>query len=443
MGCNFMNNSARNNTDVSRPTSAPPLERRATRHITLRLIPFMFVLYIVAYLDRVNVGFAALQMNADLQLSHAAFGFGSGIFFLGYFLFEIPSNLILHKVGARRWIARIMITWGVIASSMMFVTGAKSFYALRFLLGLAEAGFFPGMILYLTYWFPRKYLARNVALFMTATALAGVVGGPVSGVLLEMNGLGGLSGWQWLFVLEGLPAVFLGIAVFFYLPEKPQNASWLPEDEKSWLIQRLADEHREKAREPEQKLWPAMKSGRVWALCLIYFTLVVGMYGIAMWLPMMLKSATGFGHLLVGVISIIPYLVAAVFMIIIGLLSDRTGERKRFMSGSLVLAALGFLLSVYAASPAGSIAGLVIAAAGIWGALGPFWAFAGSFLSGVAAAGGFALINSIGNLGGFTGPALVGFFRSSTGSYTTGMIFLGLITLAGGIGAWFLEIRRQ
>ncbi len=435
-----MSNSQQSDSDISHSSAAAsPLEKKAIRRITLRLIPFMFILYIVAYLDRVNVGFAALQMNADLKLSHAAFGFGSGIFFLGYFLFEIPSNLILHKIGARKWIARIMITWGLVASAMMFVSGLKSFYVLRFLLGLAEAGFFPGMILYLTYWFPHKYLARNVALFMTATALAGVVGGPVSGALLEMHGLWGLAGWHWLFLLEGVPAVILGVAVFFYLPEQPTSASWLPVNEKDWLIKRLADESLEKAREPERNLWPAMKSGRVWALCLIYFTLVVSMYGIAMWLPLMLKSATGFDPLLIGMVSIIPYMAAAVFMVIIGLVSDRTGERKRFLAGSLMLAAFGFLITVYVSSPVGSIAGLVIAAAGIWGALGPFWAFAGSFLSGVAAAGGFALINSIGNLGGFTGPALVGFFRGETGSYTAGMALLGLMVLAGGIGACFLK----
>lgn len=407
--------------------------------MTLRLIPFMFILYIVAYLDRVNVGFAALQMNAELHLSHAAFGFGSGIFFIGYFLFEIPSNLILHKIGARKWIARIMITWGVIAAAMMFVTGPKSFYALRFLLGLAEAGFFPGMILYLTYWFPRRYLARNVALFMTATALAGVVGGPVSGALLEMHGRAGLSGWQWLFLLEGIPAVLLGIAVFFYLPERPEKSAWLPQDEKEWLRKRLAREQEDKAAEPEQGLLPVLKSGRVWFLCLIYFTLVVAMYGIALFMPLMLQSMTGFSPFLVGIVSIVPYLAAAVFMVVVGLASDRTGERRLYMAGSLVLAAFGFLISVLTGSPAISVVCLVIAAAGVWGALGPFWAFAGSFLSGTGAAGGFALINSIGNLGGFMGPTLIGFFRDSTGSYATGMVFLGLMVLAGGIGSWLLK----
>jgi len=419
-----------------------PLEKRAVRRMTFRLIPFMFVLYIVAYLDRVNVGFAALQMNAELQLSPAAFGLGSGIFFIGYFLFEIPSNLILHKIGARLWIARIMISWGVIASAMMFVAGAKSFYAFRFLLGFAEAGFFPGMILYLTYWFPRRYMARNVALFMTATPLAGVIGGPVSGALLEMHGMGGLSGWQWLFLLEGIPAVLLGMAVLYYLPERPEKSAWLPQEEKDWVRERLAREEQEKAGGRAQGLLQAVRSGRVWVLCLIYFTLVVGMYGIALWMPLILKSITGFGNFLVGVLSLVPYLAAAVFMVIVGFSSDRTGERRLHMAGALALASVGFLISVVTGSPVGSVACLVIAAAGIWGALGPFWAFAGSFLSGTGAAGGFALINSIGNLGGFMGPSLMGFFRNATGSYATGMICLGLIALAGGILTWLLKFRQ-
>lgn len=418
------------------------LEKRAIRRITLRLIPFMFVLYIVAYIDRVNVGFAALQMNAELKLSNAVFGFGSGIFFIGYFLFEIPSNLILHRIGARVWIARIMITWGVIASTMMFVTGQKSFYVLRFLLGFAEAGFFPGMILYLTYWFPHKYLARNVALFMTATALAGVFGGPVSGALLEMQGICGLSGWQWMFLLEGIPAILLGFAVLVYLPEKPEKSAWLPQEERDWLRSRLAREHQEKSVEKEQGLLQTVKSIRVWVLCLIYFTLVVSMYGIAFWMPLMLKSITGFSNFHVGIVSVLPYLAAAVFMVIIGISSDRTGERRRYMAGSLILGAIGFFSTVFTGSPVWSVASLIIASMGIWGALGPFWAFTGSFLSGVGAAGGFALINSIGNLGGFAGPWLMGMFRDSTGSYTAGMIFLGLIIFTGGIMAWLLKFSK-
>ncbi len=437
-------NTSKSGSDIhSHKSLTSPLEKRAVRRITIRLIPFMFILYIVAYLDRVNVGFAALQMNAELQLSHAVFGFGSGIFFIGYFLFEIPSNLILHKIGARVWIARIMMTWGVIASSMMFVAGPKSFYALRFLLGLAEAGFFPGMILYLTYWFPRKYLARNVALFMTATALAGVIGGPVSGALLEMHGLWGFSGWQWLFLLEGLPAVLLGIAVFFYLPDRPEKAAWLPTEEREWLREQLVKEEKDKAGEHRQGLLQAVRGGRVWVLCLVYFTLVVAMYGIAFWMPLILKSLSRLSNFMIGAISTFPYLVAAVVMVIIGISSDRTGERRLHMAASLIMAAIGFLLSIFTDSLIGSVLCLAIAAAGIWSALGPFWAFAGSFLSGTAAAGGFALINSIGNLGGFTGPYLMGFLRDSTGSYSAGMLFLGCTILAGGISAWLLKFIHR
>ena len=338
-------NASTTHTDIHKNQTID-LETRAIRRISFRLIPFMFVLYIIAYLDRVNVGFAALQMNTDLGLSHAVFGWGSGIFFIGYFLFEIPSNIILHRIGARVWIARIMISWGIMASAMMLVTGPKSFYVLRFLLGFAEAGFFPGMVLYLTYWFPQRYLARNVALFMTATPLAGVIGGPVSGALLQMHGVHGLSGWQWLFLLEGLPAVFFGLAVFFYLPDRPEKSVWLPDDEKTWLQKQLERDAREKAGQKEQGLWRTLSSGRVWILSLIYFSLVFAMYGIALWMPLMLEAITGFGSFFVGIISIFPYLAAAGLMVVIGHSSDRTGERRWHMAGSLTLAACGFFCPV-------------------------------------------------------------------------------------------------
>ncbi|MDD5167218.1 MAG: MFS transporter [Syntrophales bacterium] len=419
------------------------LEKRVIRRVTFRLIPFMFILYIVAYLDRINVGFAALQMNAELSLSHAVFGLGGGIFFIGYFLFEIPSNLILHRVGARLWIARIMISWGLAASAMMFVSGPKSFYTIRFLLGLAEAGFFPGMILYLTYWFPGKYLARNVALFMTATPLAGVIGGPVSGAFLEMHGFLGVSGWQWLFLLEGMPAVILGVVVLFYLPERPEKASWLPEEEKAWLLERLHAESAGKHAQRESNLRQALKSARVWVLCLIYFSLVVAMYGVTLWMPLIIKAQTGLGDFLIGVLSIFPYLAAAIFMVVVGISSDRTGERRLHLAGSLILAALGFLLSSLADSLMGKICCLVITAAGIWGGLGPFWAFAGSFLSGTGAAGGIALINSIGNLGGFVGPTVMGLFRGWTGSFNAGLLVLGGMIGAGGILAWLLRFMSK
>jgi len=415
------------------------VEKRVVRRMTLRLIPFMFILYIVAYLDRINVGFAALQMNAELNLSHVVFGIGGGIFFIGYFLFEIPSNLILQRVGARLWIARIMISWGIIASAMMFVVGPKSFYVLRFLLGIAEAGFFPGMILYLTYWFPGRYLARNVALFMTATPLAGVIGGPVSGALLSMHGFWGVSGWQWLFLIEGLPAILLGLLVLFFLPEHPEKALWIPADEKEWLLKQLAKEGVEKSNEHERNFIQAMKSGRVWLLCMVYFSLVVAMYGITLWMPLIFKSFSDLSDLFIGFISLFPYLAAAIFMFIVGISSDRTGERRLHIVVSLTFAAFGFLFSTCADSLMGTLLCLTVAAMGIWGALGPFWAFAGSFLSGTGAAGGIALINSVGNLGGFAGPSLMGFFKDWTGSYNTGLSILGLMIFLGGLLAWLLK----
>jgi MFS transporter, ACS family, tartrate transporter len=422
---------------------ADPLESRVIGRVTVRLIPFLFLLYIVAYLDRVNIGFAALRMNADVGLSHAAFGIGGGIFFIGYFLFEVPSNLILHRVGARRWIARIMISWGLVASAMMFVVGPKSLYTIRFLLGLAEAGFFPGVILYLTYWFPGRHLARNVAFFMTATALSGVVGGPVSGALLGMHGLWGVAGWQWLFLLEGLPAVAFGLVTLFYLPDGPEKVAWIPKAEKEWLLGRLAEEKLEKEKEREHALSQAFKSGRVWGLCAIYFSLVVAMYGITLWLPLIIEDASGLGDLKVGVISALPYLGAAVFMVVVGTSSDRTGERRFHVAGCLVIAAMGFFLSCGATSLWGKIMCLLVAAVGIWGALGPFWALAGSFLSGTAAAAGIALINSVGNLGGFAGPTLMGFLRDSTGSYSRGLFALGAIVLLGGILASLLKKKGE
>lgn len=414
------------------------IEKRVIRRITLRLIPFMFILYIVAYLDRINVGFAALQMNADLSLSPTVFGFGGGIFFVGYFLFEVPSNLILHRVGARLWIARIMISWGLIASAMMFVVGPKSFCALRFLLGLAEAGFFPGMILYLTYWFPVRYLARTVAFFMTATPLAGVFCGPVSGALLEMHGFLGISGWQWLFLMEGLPAVILGFVVLLYLPESPVKASWLRDDEKTWLAERLNEEVLQRRKERVKNLWQVFKSARVWVLCLIYFSLVVAMYGITIWMPLIIKAGSELGDFLIGFISIFPYLAAAILMVIVGISSDRLDERRLHLAGSLFLAALGFFLTSLSDSLFVKVCCLAITAAGIWAGLGPFWALAGSFLSGTGAAGGIALINSIGNLGGFAGPTLMGLFRGWTGSFQAGFLALGAMIFAGGLLAWFL-----
>ena len=417
-------------------------ERAVVAKVTWRLIPFMFVLYIVAYLDRINVGFAALQMNQDLGLSPAVYGFGAGIFFLGYFLFEIPSNLILQRVGARVWIARILITWGIIASATMLVRNAEGFFILRFLLGVAEAGFFPGMILYLTYWFPAAERARTVALFMTATAIAGVVGGPMSGAILSLHGMGGLAGWQWLFLLEGLPAIILGAVVFVYLPDRPEHVRWLTPEERTWLSQRLARER--DAMPGHHTVRQALTSGRVWVLCALYLSLVIGTYGLSMWLPQIIQGLSGLSDFGVGLLSAVPYLAAAIAMVIVGRHSDRTGERRWHVAVPALIGVVGLVLSAYLQSaPALALAALSLAALGIWSAFGPFWSLPTTFLTGTAAAAGIALINSVGNLGGFLGPYLVGAVRSSTQSFTGGLLILAVILLLGVVLALSLRPAAQ
>src|SRR5437867_3310470 len=382
--------------------SEPALYAKLTR----RLIPFMFMLYIVSYLDRINVGFAALQLNAALNFDPAVFGFGAGIFFIGYFIFEIPSNLVMQRVGARLWMARILVTWGLISSATMFVNSAFTFYVLRFLLGAAEAGFFPGMILYLTYWFPLEARGRAIARFMTATAMAGVVGGPLSGALLGMNGTAGLAGWQWLFLMEGLPAVILGFVVFAILPDRPQDARWLTAAEKAWIVSRLEQE-REAKRDRAATVKEAIGSGRVWMLAFIYFAVIMSFYGVSLWLPQIVRSFSGMSHLLVGFVSAIPYMAASLGMVIIGKSSDRRAERRWHIAFSAFAAAAGLIVAAFFKTPAIELAALSFAAIGIWGTLGPFWAMSTESLRGTGAAAGIALINSFGNLGGFLGPYLV------------------------------------
>jgi ACS family tartrate transporter-like MFS transporter len=406
-------------------------ETSALDKATRRLIPFMFLLYVVAYLDRINVGFAALQMRRDLGFSEAVYGLGAGIFFVGYFLFEVPSNLILVRVGARRWIARIMITWGLVSSATMLVRDPPAFYALRFLLGLAEAGFFPGMILYLTYWFPADVRARAVARFMTATAVAGVVGGPLSGALLTLDGLGGLRGWQWLFLLEGLPAVALGVVVLWRLPDGPGDAAWLSPGERRALAGRLGRE--QVAGGHVATLREAVGDGRVWVLALLYFVLVNGFYGVSLWLPQIVQGFSGASDLVVGVVSAVPYAVAAVGMVAAGAHSDRTGERRRHVAVAALVGAAGLVLAAWLASPPAALAALSLAALGIWSTLGPFWAMPTAMLRGTAAAAGIALVNSFGNLGGFAGPWLLGLVKEATGGFAWGLVTLaaGLVVAAG------------
>jgi len=419
-----------------------PLPTSATTKVRRRLIPFLFLLYIVAYLDRINVGFAALQMNQALGFSARTYGLGAGIFFLSYVAFEIPSNIILARVGARWWIARIMISWGLVSSAMMFVRGAAGFYALRFLLGFAEAGFFPGLIFYLMRWFPARERARTIAAFMTATLAAGIIGGPISGALLSLHGVAGLAGWQWLFLLEGLPAVLLGFVVLRFLPERPDGATstWLTREERESLLARLAEDASARPAQAHT-IAKALKSGRVWLLALVYFTIPVALYGMGFWLPQIIKSESGGTDFHVGLLSAIPYVLGAVGMVLAGRHSDRTGERR----WHIALAALGggaaFALSGALHGLAPSLVALSLAMLGLASMFGPFWTLATSSVRGEGAAAGIALINSVGNIGGFVGPYLLGYISDATHSFTLGLIFIGAVLAFG--GALVLFVREE
>ena len=394
-----------------------------------RLIPFLFLLYIVAYLDRINVGFAALQMNEALGFSPTVYGFGAGIFFLSYVTFEVPSNLILARVGVRLWIARIMITWGMVSSAMMFVRGTTDFYILRFLLGLAEAGFFPGMIFYLTRWFPARDRARAIATFMTAVLIAGVVGGPVSGALLSMDGFAGLEGWQWLFLLEGLPAVVLGFVVLRTLPDGPEDATWLTVQERGALAACLREESRAERIETTGR---ALMSRRTWLLAVVYFVIPVTLYSIGFWLPQMLKTASGAGNFTVGVLSAIPYAFGAVAMVVAGRHSDRTGERRWHVAIAALICAAGLTASTFLTGIVWSLVTLSVAVVGLGSMFGPFWALTTATTRGVGAAAAIALVNSVGNTGGFVGPYLLGAINDATQSFAMALIAIAVMLVAGG-----------
>ena len=400
--------------------------------VSLRLIPFLFLCYVAAYLDRVNVGFAKLQMLNDLKFSDTVYGIGAGIFFIGYFLFEVPSNIILSKTGARVWIARIMVTWGLLSSAMMFANSVTSFYVLRFLLGIAEAGFFPGVILYLTYWYPAHRRARIVALFMTAIAFSGVIGGPLSGWIMQsFAGVNGWSGWQWLFLLEGVPSLILGVWVFFYLDDSIRHAKWLSEDEKQLLEAEIAREERTKHK---LTLGQVFSSGRVWLLALIYFSFIMGLYGVSFWLPQLIK-ATGVKDVLdIGLLTMIPYGAAVVLMIVLGRSSDGTGERRWHIAGAGLLGGAGLVASaIYGDNVVIAMTALTLATAGILSTLPLFWTLPTALLGGTAAAAGIAMINSIGNLAGFASPYLVGVIKDATHSTTNGMYMLAASMFVGAL----------
>ena len=399
------------------------LERRTIAKVSARLVPFLILCYFVAYLDRVNVGFAALTMNKDLGLSASAFGFGAGIFVLAYFLFEVPSNLFLERVGARKWIARIMFTWGVISGGTAFVRGETSFYVVRVLLGIAEAGFFPGIIFFLTLWFPAVYRARIIGYFMAAIPLSTVIGAPVSGLLLGLDGLGGMKGWQWLFILEAMPALILSVVVYFYLTDRPADATWLEPDERAWLVARLEQERTKRETVRRYSVTQALVNPKVLALSLVYFGAVATNYGLSFFLPQIVK-AFGVSNLQAGFVTALPYVVGVISIVWWGRHSDRTLERRFHLAFPLFVASAGIAASTAFDDPTLKMLALSIAGFGIFGCLPVFWTFPTAFLSGAAAAGGIALINSIGNLAGFAGPYAMGRIRDVTGSYTLGLLSL-------------------
>lgn len=405
-------------------------EDKVFAKVAWRIIPFMGLLYLIAFLDRVNVGFAALTMNDDIGLTPEAFGLGAGLFFfIGYFLFEVPSNVILLRVGARIWICRIMLTWGAISMAMALVQGPYSFYALRFLLGLAEAGFAPGMLLYLTFWFPPALRARYMAYYLCAIPLAGVVGAPLSSLILEsMPGIAGLAGWQWLFVIEGAPAVILGLVVLWYLPNGPADCRWLTEEEKNIIAARLSREDQSLP----HSMWRGLFDLRVLALCLVYFGIVIALYGCTIWLPQIVDSM-GFSITQNGLLVAGIYVIAAVAMVAIGFSSERRDEYVWHVAVTAGIGALALLVAGATSSILLTLLALTLATSAIYATLSPFWIIPPGFLAGTAAASGMALINAFGNLGGAAGPTLMGFFREGSGDYGTGMVVLAFGLIASAI----------
>ena len=400
------------------------------RKVSWRLVPFLLLCYVVAYLDRVNVGFAKLQMLNDLQFSETIYGLGAGIFFIGYFLFEVPSNVILHKVGARIWIARIMITWGLISAAMMFVTTPTMFYVMRFLLGIAEAGFFPGIILYLTYWYPASRRGRTTTFFMTAIALSGVIGGPLSGWIMQsFDGHNGWAGWQWMFLVEGIPSILVGILVLLYLDDRIAHAKWLTADERALLERNIANENQHKEDPPVRQV---LSSPRVWLMSAIYFSFVMGLYGVSFWLPTIIKQTGVKGAFDVGLLTAIPYGFAVVGMILVAYSADRRGERRWHIALPSLLGAVGLVLSVqWHSSTVMAMVALTLATIGILTTLPLFWSLPTAFLAGTGAAAGIALINSLGNLAGFLSPYAVGWLKDLTQSTDSGMYLLAVCMVVG------------
>ena len=427
-------------TDAISPNLWDVDEKFVIRKLLWRLLPFLFLLYVVAYLDRINVGFAALDMRHQLSLSDQTYGLGAGLFFAGYLTFQVPSNLILQRIGARVWISVIMVAWGMVSASTLFVTGAKSFYAMRFLLGVAEAGFFPGILFYFRSWFPESVRARVIAIFLTAGPVSGIIGGPLSGALLGMPSMLGLVGWQWLFLLEGLPAVLLGVVAFFVILDRPENAKWLHPSERDWLAVKLNQEEQNKSDFLGSRVggspllessssghsippgqYAALTDARIWVFAFIYFALNTCAYGITLWLPISLRSVTGVSNLVLGLLSTIPYVAATIAMVMYGLHSDRARERRWHTAVAAACSACALVAAGYSHDAASLIVAFSLAIVGAQSMAGPFWAMSTSVLSVSTAAVGIAIINSVGNVGSGVGPYWIGRMRTATGGFRAGL----------------------
>lgn len=421
--------------------ATPDLEPQILRKITTRIVPFVIALYFVSFINRVNVGFAALTMNRDLGLSAQMFGVGAGIFFVGYLLFGLPSNLLLNRIGARRIISLMMLAWGVLSGATAFITGPYSFYAMRFAVGLAEAGFFPGIILYLSFWFPARHRAGVIALFMAAAPISNMLGAPISGAILGMNGFLHLHGWQWLFLLEAAPTVLLGVVSFFFLTDQPDQAHWLKAEERAWLVAEMTRELAGRSSRSAIRVWPALCNPRILGLSLAYFGTSTGLYAVSIWTPLFL-SRFGFSYLVLGLLTAIPNLVAIVGMVLWARSSDRRNERMFHCSIACAAAAAGMLLAGYAGGAFLLIAGLSLAAFGIDAAKPPLWSMPTEFLSGPAAAAAIALINAVGSVGGTVGQIVIGRLKTQTGSYSGGMIYVAATLLLSSIVVLFAAPRK-
>ncbi len=430
---------------MDNPTTHPAtdIESCVIRHLMWRLMPFLFLLYIVAYLDRINVSFAILQMRTQLHLSDQAYGRAAGMFFAGYFFFQVPSNLVLERIGVRRWIAGLMVAWGLISCSMVLIRGPVSFYALRFLLGAAEAGFFPGIIVYMKHWFPASARARAVAWFMTANPLSGVVGSPISAALLGLH-IPGVSGWQWLFLVEGLPAIVLGIVVSFILADRPDKAPWMSDTERQWLLGELQRERNRDLTADSGAWWRVFLNARVWLMSFLYFGVAATMYGVTLWLPTVIRMLAHLPLRTIGWTTAIPYIVTAIAMIVIGRHSDRHNERRWHVAICGFIGAAALFGAAKTSSPWLVVAGMSMGLISAQSMAGPFWAMASSGMTGSSAAAAIAMINSIANLGGYFGPYIIGFVRSANGQFSGGILAISVVLcLSGGLSLLVAKVPHR